>query len=231
MTKTQFSSKLPDVDLATYFIPAQEISGDFYDHFLTNDGKFLIIVADAAGEGIFACLYAFLFRSILHSLTETSLSKMIPIANHLFKKEAEKSGDFITVWIGLYDPSNHQLEYGCFGHPPAVLMDQKGKIKELGLSGGALGVMEIAPIQTTSVPFERGDLLLIYTDGVIEARNQTGEMYGKERLFQTIKAAGHSSADGLVRKLVSNLETFYGAEPLHDDVTLLALKVKAEFNC
>ncbi|HSX12183.1 MAG TPA: SpoIIE family protein phosphatase, partial [Rhabdochlamydiaceae bacterium] len=144
--KSLFPKALPHlsgVDLAAYFVPAKEISGDFYDLFMTREGKLLIVMADAAGKGISACLYSFLFRNILRSLSEkeSNLAKIIPLANHLFKLDAEESGNFITAWIGLYDPATRELEYGCFGHPPALLLHQDGTVTELGLSGSAFGVM------------------------------------------------------------------------------------------
>lgn len=229
--KSLFPKALPrmhEIELGTYFAPAQKISGDFYDLFTTADGKLLIVMADVAGKGISACLYSFLFRNILRSLIvqETSLSKMIPLANHLFKLDVEESSNFITAWIGLYDPKSHVLEYGCFGHPPALLLHQDRTVEELGFSDIALGIKEMGQGKTSFLHLKPHDLLLLYTDGILEAMNSREELYGKEKFIRAVQSAQLTNPNALVGKLAADIQHFCGNEPLHDDLTLLALEVR-----
>lgn len=226
-----FPKKLPQfpgIDLAIRFLPAKELSGDFYDLFLTNNNQLLIVMADVSGKGMSACLYAFLIRSILRAISfkEKNLREAIEVTNHLFSLDTADSGYFATAWIGLYNPESQKLEYSCCGHPPALLQRTSGNIEELGHLSGVIGVSELQQVQTRSIAFAPGEILLLYTDGLIEARNAKNEMYGKERLKKELQQLQQRSAQELVQGLIQNVEAHTGGKPLQDDLTLLALKLE-----
>lgn len=225
-----FPKKLPQfpgLDLAVHFIPSKDVSGDFYDLFMTSNNQLLIVMADVSGKGMSACLYAFLVRSILRAISfnEKNLQEAIELTNCFFSLDTAESGYFMTAWIGLYDPTSKVLEYSCCGHPPALLLHANGSVEELGNLGGVLGVRELQQVKTRSISFFSEEILLLYTDGLIEARNGRNEMYGKERLIKEMKTVSHSNARELVNGIIQDVEMHNAGKLAQDDLTLLALRV------
>lgn len=227
--KSLFPTALPKIahlDFAAQSLPSKEISGDFYDLFVCKNEKLLIALADVSGKGVSACLYALLFRSMLRafSLKENHLHEIIYHANSLFTLDTADSGYFMTAWIGLYDPKTHQLEYGCMGHPPALLKRRDGAIVELGNGSGALGVRELRQLNIQTSSFMPGDLLLLYTDGVIEACNAREQPYGKERLLSHLMANASENPQELAERVRKEVISLSKENLLQDDLTLLLIK-------
>lgn len=214
-----------DLDIAAGFLPATEVSGDFYDLFPIDDEKLLIVVADTEGKGIPACLYALGFRSLLRSAisVKAELSEAILEANHLFWLDANQSGTFVTAWIAIYDKKTQVLTYCNMGHPPAILK-RKGRLQDLITSGIAIGATECDVITTEQVKLEKDDLVFICTDGVLEAHNFKSELFGKKRLNEFL-AQTNASSDETVESLLKILEKFRGQLPQHDDMTCLAIRI------
>ncbi len=216
-----------ELDMAAEFLPAQEVGGDFYDLFPMEGGKLLIAMADTAGKGISACLYSLGLRSILRTLAsrgEETLSEIVLRANDLFWRDAEPTGMFVTLWIGLYHLPTKTLEYCSQGHPPAYLV-RKGECVKLWTAGIALGAQAFDQIPTKREILEIGDLLVFYTDGVIEAHNRDNQLFGSQRLEAFLKSANHLSSTRLLKDLRKELELFAQDTSQHDDIAVLAMKV------
>lgn len=221
------SSHIPElagVDLAASYLPAKEVSGDFYDLFRLDNGKLLIAICDIAGKGISACLFSLGLRSILRSLASVTndLSEFIRKVNDLYLIDAHASSMFATLWLGIYDPATHRLDYCSQGHPPALLR-REGKLQELWTGGIALGAQKIDVIPTKHITLMKGDLLLLYTDGVIEAHNQKDQLFGKERLKESLLGQGTSQQIG--DQLIEKVSRFSRGAVQHDDITLVVLQI------
>jgi serine phosphatase RsbU (regulator of sigma subunit) len=222
-------SHLPEMkglDIAGGFLPSREVGGDFYDIFPMPDGKLLIVIADTAGKGISACLFSLGLRSMFRALADgkMSLTQMVLRANDLFWQDAMHSGMFVTVWIGIYDPGTNILEYSTQGHPPAYLL-REGELEELWTPGIALGAQALDMISTKRERLQEGDLLFLYTDGVIESHSMKNQLFGKERLQKFLLQTSSKSSEKMIEKLLSEIENFSLGQPQHDDITLLAIQV------
>jgi len=215
--------QFPSLDIAPGYLAAREVSGDFYDLYIREDGKLFIAIADAADKGISACLYSLSFRSMLRTAaaTKEDLSAIIQTANALLLHDTAESHFFITAWIGLYDPKTRCLQYSSHGHPPAYLRTQRG-LELLTTGGMALGVQAVTS-EVKEKRLQSQELLLLYTDGVIEAQDGDRQLFGKRRLEEFLRSCQSPSAQGVVELLQEELHLFCGGASQADDLTLLAL--------
>ncbi len=216
----------PGIDLAAAFVPAKEVNGDFYDLFALDNGQLLIAMADTAGKGISACIYSLGLRSMLRSLASTTddLSEIVLKANDLFWIDARNTSMFASLWVALYDPEKRLLTYCSQGHPPALLRRHQ-KIEELWTGGIALGAQKFDAVPKSEIQLEKGDSLLLYTDGIIEAHDPEDQLFGKERLHKFFLAKKKESAQQCVDRLLEEVKSFSGTAPQHDDMTLLILHI------
>ncbi len=206
--------QLPHLDIAAVFHPAGKVAGDFYDLFAVQ-GRLLIVMADPAGKGISACLYALSLRGMLRSMAKIgkSLEEMITVAQQLLQADAKKSGMFITAWIGILDTSTLELNYATLGHFPALLR-RKSKLQELTTNGSALGVETHKHLELATIRLEPQDLLFLYTDGLLEAFKNDGKA-----LLEKVSSVKETlSAE-------KYLEAIIPPPPYIDDLTLVAIKL------
>jgi len=215
------------LDIAAGFLSAKEVAGDFYDLY-EQDGKLFIAIADAAGKGVSACLYSLCVRSFLRSFTAASLdlAEIVKKTNQLFCLDTKDSGVFVTAWVGIYDPLTSMLQYSSCGHCPPLLKKEDQTLLELKTSGTALGVIDFHTVETATVPFREGDTLLLYTDGVREAHNSSGKLFGKARLLELFRASKAPRAQSLLDTLMKEVAHFATGAPQHDDLTLLVIRKK-----
>lgn len=207
------------LDIAARFVPARDVGGDLYDLYPLPDGRLLICMADGSGKGIFACLYALLLRSYLRSAAMLPLSDMVARVNDLLMCDTGESGAFVTAWIGLLDPATRGLEYINCGHNPALLLKGDGSIEELTTSGIALGVAPFDP-EAATCTLLKGEMLVTYTDGIVEAHSPAGELYGIARLKETLsRGSSHAVADTVLAGALA----FAADTPQHDDIALLVI--------
>ncbi|MEM7174496.1 MAG: SpoIIE family protein phosphatase [Chlamydiota bacterium] len=227
--------KLPrfsGIDIAAHFISAQEVGGDFYD-FLSKQvagrRQLLFAIADTSGKGIYACLYSLTIRSILRSygLISHRLEEILQQVNALFCRDTADSGVFVTMWVGIFDQKTRMLTFSNCGHHPALLKRADGSVMPLSTSGMALGAVSDVTIEAQSVQLLDGDLLLAFTDGVVEAHNDRMEMFGENRIIQILQAQKEENAQEVVDALMEKVSFFAGGAPQHDDLTVIAVKVLA----
>lgn len=214
------------LDIAPGFKSAKEVSGDFYDLFPFEEDKLLIVIADTAGKGISACLYALGLRSLLRGFVTVkgNLSEALLDANHLFWLDARQSGMFITAWVGIYDRKSHELTYANLGHPPAILK-RKNHLLELATQGIALGAIDADLIETKTMVLHPEDLLFLYTDGILEAESPSGGRFGLKNLQETLQSNACPS-DVLIENLWEEIEKFTTTAPQHDDMACLSIRIR-----
>jgi serine phosphatase RsbU (regulator of sigma subunit) len=220
--------EIPKVDIAAGFLAAREVAGDFYDlYYKPQQNQLMFAIADAAGKGISACIYSLSVRSMLRSFTASheDFAHVIRLTNQLFCQDAADSGAFVTAWIGNLDLSSKRLQYCSCGHPPVLLKRKNAKIEELTTTNPAFGVLAFDDVHLASVELFPGDLLLLYTDGLIEAHDQKMQLFGKKRLYEIVDTARDVTAKEMVDLLMKKVADFEKGSPQFDDLTLLVIKI------
>lgn len=223
-----FPEKLPSfpkLDIASSFLPAKIISGDFFDFFPLGE-RLLFLVADASGKGVPSALYSLAVRSFVRSvsLANSDLKSIIEMTNHLFCQDTKEQGAFVTAWFGVYDPNKETLTYNSSGHNPALLKRQDGVLEELTTTGIAFGVAQMDGVEIREIPFRKGDQILIYTDGLIDAQNHQEEFFKKAKVIELVQSRSFETSEALVSALLAEVNEHCRGADQFDDITLLAIK-------
>src|SRR5271170_37317 len=217
---------VPGVDIAFATRPAKTIGGDYYDAFRrATDGPLLIAVADVCGKSVPAAMLMATFQASLRSLAGVSGS-LSDLAGGLNRQVCANSqnGRFTTAFLAELDPATGVLSYLCAGHNPPILKREDGKIERLKSENMPLGIELKERYKTGVTRLEPHDLLVIYTDGVTEARNEDQEDFGEERLLMQLQAAGAERSALTLSNIMQNLDEFVGAAPQHDDITCMVVR-------
>ena len=223
---------VPGLSIAFATRPANTVAGDFYDVFpraLAEPGetKFLLTVSDVAGKSIPAALLMATFQASLKTLSETpcSLAELVKGMNRYACSNSQNGLRFTTAFLAEFTPSSRTLAYINAGHNPPILLRSSGQALEYLSNGGLpLGIKADAPYESGTVTLESGDWLAIFTDGLVEAMNRTGEEYGEQRILSVLNAGTSATPDEMLRRLMSDLDAFVGDTAQHDDVTCMLVK-------
>lgn len=211
--------------LAASLQPARETSGDFYDFINLPDGRLGLVVADVADKGAGAALYMAVSRTYLRAAfrTEgTSPSRIVTLANELIVTETH-SDLFVTVFCAILDPATGQLVYANAGHNPPLILQADGALTPLARTGMALGVLRDTTWDEKTTTLAPGEKLVVYTDGVTDAQNRQGDLFGEEHLSQALSALVDATASALLARLNTAIADFVGETPQFDDMTLLVV--------
>jgi len=227
--------QLPDIPwLSVSFSskPAKIVGGDFFNVVKRNDNQMLSIVGDVAGKGIPAALYAAHIQSMFESLSEQSASpaNILNGLNHLICRRL-REGDFITAVIAFFESGEKSLTIARAGHNwPLYYCSQTKTIQPLKTRGVCLGIDKdmgfSSCLEEKSMPVKSGDVLLLYSDGITEAMNSEQHLFEQSRLESALRESAHFPADKIVERINLRLDEFVQSEEPHDDVTLVAIKVK-----
>jgi sigma-B regulation protein RsbU (phosphoserine phosphatase) len=217
---------IPSLEISPGYLPAKEVGGDFYDLFASEKDKLMVVIADTSGKGVPACLYSLSVRSMLRSFASLSsnVEEILSRVNRLFYLDSERLSVFVTIWTGIYDEKTHLFHYASSGHYPPLLKRKNQTIEEIHLPGMAIGIDPNCPVHVGSFSFEVGDTLLLYTDGVIDARSKEGKFFGKERLKNFFASTQATSAQLIKEELLLEIGKFSFDETQHDDITLLVIR-------
>ncbi len=218
--------KFPGIEMAARFIAAKEVGGDFYD-FLVGD-QLMLSIADTSGKGISACLYSLSVRSMLRSFGEIyqKLDRILKETNNLFCRDTGDTGVFVTVFVAFFDPKTKVFHYSNCGHFPALRLKKNGEVEKLTTRGMALGVVPFDHVTTDKVQLETGDLLVLFTDGIVEAHNEKLELFGEERLIKSLQKKKDWETQRIVDEIIEEVALFAEGYPQHDDLSLLIVKIK-----
>ncbi len=217
---------LPGFTLAASWESARQVGGDFYDAITLDEDSLLLVVADVMGKGVPAAMFATIMRSLLRALVGRSRrpGQLLKQLNELLYEELSSVGMFMTVQLVLVDVKRRQLTAASAGHCP-VLLACGGQVAPLRVTGTPLGVLAHSTYREQSAELGADCAMVLYTDGVTEALNPAGEMFGQERFIEWLTAhlpdAGH--ADALRVALNAELERFCNGEPLRDDQAFIVL--------
>lgn len=224
---------LPELEgweLANFFQPAYEVAGDFYDVFYINDRRYLcLIVGDVCDKGLGAALFMSLFRSLLRATTLqaqecplTALQNAIETTNNYVAVNHARTNMFATVFFGILNVENGELNYINGGHEAPILRRRSGDKEFLKATGSAIGIFANFPYKIAKVQLNTGDILVSFSDGVTDARSPEGEFFKQERLLKNIENS-HLSVYTLIRDLELELKTHIDTAKQFDDITLLAI--------
>ena len=218
--------EVPGVDIAFATRPAKTIGGDYYDAFRrATDGPLLITVADVSGKSVPAAMLMATFQGSLRALAGGSgtLSELAVGLNRQVCANSQH-GRFTTAFIAELDPATGDLRFLSAGHSPPILKRLDGKFERLDSENIPLGI-ELKEIYKTGVTrLEAGDLLVIYTDGVTEARNDDQEQFGEARLLSLLQAVGQEGSAHTLSNIMHVLDDFVGGAAQHDDITCLIVR-------
>ena len=216
------------LDLAAEMTPAKEVGGDFYDFFYPDPSHLAMMIADVADKGIAASLYMMMSKTLLDTRVSDSLSpgKVLESVNRqLF--ENSPPGMFVTVWLGILDLSTGELVSASAGHEYPVLCRKDGEFELVkDRHGFVLGGMPKTRFPETSVSLGEGDSLFVYTDGIPEANNGKGEMFGTERMLASLNRHRTERMAELVAGVREDVGCFGDGAPQFDDMTMLALRLE-----
>ncbi|UCG51689.1 MAG: SpoIIE family protein phosphatase [Candidatus Latescibacterota bacterium] len=212
-------------DLAGTTIPAQAVGGDYFDFIPTVTGDWAVCLGDVSGKGLPASLLMANVQATLRgqTLIEAKASERVERANKLMYQstDAEK---FVTLFYGVLDPDKHEMSFVNAGHEPAIFSSAGGGIERLETGGMALGVVDRFPFKQDTVTMAPGDMIVIYSDGVPDATNDTDQAFGIEKLMLLVEEHKGSPAAILIEKIVDAVNEHTGEAPQFDDVTLLVVK-------
>jgi serine phosphatase RsbU (regulator of sigma subunit) len=224
--------EFPWLSVSFSSMPAKIVGGDFFNVVKRNDSQMLSIVGDVAGKGIPAALYAAHIQSMFESLSQQSNSPATILngLNHLICKRM-REGDFITAVIAFFESTENSLTIARAGHNwPLYYSSQTNAIEPLKSRGVCLGIDRdmgfSAFLEEKSLPVKSGDILLLYSDGITEAMNPNHQLFNQSRLESALKESAHFPAKKIVERINLRLNEFIKTEEPHDDVTMVAIKVK-----
>jgi hypothetical protein len=210
--------------------PAYETGGDYYDFIRLDDHRVAIAIGDVSGKGIQAAFYMTFVKGMLHSLCrETdSPAEVLCKANRLFCDNAAK-GTFISLIYGIIDTEERTFTFARAGHNPILHAKHSSeRIEELQPSGLGIGLtkgeMFDNKIQEIKLSITEDDLFLLYTDGIVEAQNQSHQFYGTKKLKKLIQEKKQKPAAKIVSAISEGVSRFIGKAKQHDDMTLMAIR-------
>ncbi|MBO6794421.1 MAG: PP2C family protein-serine/threonine phosphatase [Balneolaceae bacterium] len=221
--------EIPGFDTSAICIPAQETGGDYYDIICLDDEKVAIAIGDVSGKGIQAAFYMTFAKGVIHSLCSIfpSPKMMMFRVNKLFNQNATR-GTFISMIYGVLDVKERSFTYIRAGHNPMLYKKADGTILWMQPKGVALGMAKGEIFNKVSVEdkidLAKGDVLVLYTDGITEAQNESGEFYDEKRLKKLLKREKTNTSKELRDLIIKDVRTFIGDERQFDDMTLVVIK-------
>ena len=213
--------KIDFISVSTYYHPHSMVGGDYYDFIQLNDSDFGFCIADVSGKGISAAMLMANFQANLRILFKKNIP-LISLVRDL-NQNVNNNSQGVTFFVGKYSAKRKSLHYINAGHNPPLLL-RKDTSDLVYLTAGCVGLgmlEEIPKITAGTIGISSGDKLLCYTDGLIEAENDKGEMYGTIPLEGAITIDGN--AEDVIHYLKSDLDTFVGDKALTDDISILGI--------
>ncbi len=221
--------KIPDFEVAAAYLATNQIGGDYYDLLHVSPKIVCVIVADVSGHSIASGLLMTAARSVARLLVEQGLApdEVLRRLNEVLYRDLDRSGHFISLFCLSLNVETWEGRYANAGHNPPFWRSSRGEtVKTLDATGPLIGVFDDATFEQERFIMAPGDALALYTDGIPEARDEQGAMFGEERLQALVAQAGNGSAQGVVDKIMREVSQ-HQRRRLADDVTLVVLKAGA----
>ena len=225
------SFSIPCLSTETFYQPARGIGGDYYDFLSLSGGRWGIAVGDVSGKGIgaallMASLQASLRAQALHS--HLDLPAIIGGVNQLVH-ESSPTSLFASLFYAEYEPASRRLQYVNAGHNPPIVVRPRTRSCELfhlRAEAVPIGIYPEVQFEATQFQLAKDDILVAYTDGITEAANTSGQLWGMERLESLLRSCGRMTPDEIVERILAEVSDFANDERQRDDVTLVVMKVQ-----
>ena len=223
------SPKISGLDVSAVYKPCFQIGGDLYDFIRLDNHRIAVSVADVIGKGVPAAIMMSMFRGTLRAYADGgyqrhTLAEVVKKLNAASCREC-RNGEFITLFLSNIDVEKMRMTYCNCGHEPALLI-RDSEIIELNKGGLVLGIMEDTEHVIGTIDLKDDDTLLMYTDGLIDAVNFEGRLWGKDRMYGALKKCLGRSASNMIGKLLGYRRRFVGLARQTDDTTVVAINVK-----
>jgi serine phosphatase RsbU (regulator of sigma subunit) len=217
------------LDFAAASLPATEVGGDYYEFFPSGDSRMVLVIGDVAGHGLASGLLLSGVRSCLYLLEEdlTSPLRVMERLNHMVRRTTDKR-TYVTLLCAVLDRGEDTLTVVSAGHPPVLHYDPRSRsFDEVGKGAPPLGTFLESEYKVVRRPLMSGDLLVFYTDGLVEARNAGGQEYGDARLQRAVARAADSRTARQVRDaILGDLSNFKGDQEQADDLTVVVVRLR-----
>ncbi len=225
--------QVPGAEIAFISRPANTVGGDYYDAFLrpspnsgSNSKRLLLVVADVAGKSVPAALLMATFQASLRTLAEThtSLLELVEGLNRYCCAHSLDGRRFTTAFFAEFELETGALSYVRAGHDRPLIRRASGSIERLEIGDLPLGIVAGARFTCGTTTMGSQDLLVIFTDGLIEAVNEASQEFGEPRVISTLKSSEETGAQVTLKNLLSAVDAFVGYTRQHDDITCLLLR-------
>lgn len=214
-----------DIDIYASMDPAKEVGGDFYDLFMVDENHLALVIADVSGKGVPAALFMVIAKTLLknHLQAGESVEEVLNSAN----KQLSENNDemlFVTAWVAIIDLATGYIEYSDAGHEIGLVLHEGGEVEEIKpvKKKPPLATMDGIRYQKNAFTLHKGDRLFLYTDGVPEATNAAGELYGMKRLEDLLAKNTNTKPSEILVRVREDVDNFVGDAPQFDDLTMLA---------
>ncbi|MBP7264236.1 MAG: PP2C family protein-serine/threonine phosphatase [Spirochaetia bacterium] len=225
LQKSLLPKAYPDTELLSFthrYIPLAMVGGDFFDIVQLSDERFGVMVSDVSGHGVAPAFITAMIRSSFDYLVqkEETPSAVLAGINAEFSKTID-TDHFVTAFYAVFDFASMTCTFCNAGHPPQLIARRDGGFTELSPSCPVIGLSERSAYSDQTAAFGYGDVLCFYTDGVIESRNASGDMFGVEGVKATIASSITEGVDGMADRLLTDLIGFLKDPCFEDDITIL----------
>lgn len=222
---------IPGFDIAGVTFPADFAAGDYFDYFEMPDGNWCVAIGDVSGHGVSSALLMASTHAHMRSLAETGIEvdEMLVRANSSLAKKTDV-GDYITLMLLCLAPRSRKLIYSSAGHPTCFLLDEAGNVKT-GLTSTSLPLAVLHDTEYSAsepVALEPGDIVLMLTDGILEAASADDEHFGEERTLRFVHGVRHKSAVEIAKELCQAAQEFCQHQKPQDDLTAVVIKVESD---
>jgi sigma-B regulation protein RsbU (phosphoserine phosphatase) len=228
----QQAPRIDKLEIAGKSIYCDETGGDYYDFIFSDtdeNQRIGIAIGDVSGHGISSALLMATVRSSIRQRSSLpgSIDSIVSDVNRQLVDDVEDSGQFMTMFYMVIDPRNMNLQYVRAGHDPAIFYDpQTDTFEELTGSGMALGVDKEWRVKAyTKTNLNAGQIIFLSTDGIWEACNLKGEMFGKKPIYDIIRNHSSLSANDILNTILESFNSFQKGAKIEDDITLVIIKV------
>ena len=229
---------MPGLAVTALSVPAREVGGDYYDFVELGARRLAILVADVSGKGTSAAFYMAELMGLILSLSRIyqSPKQLLIEVNRIISANIDPRS-FITMTYAVLDLEAGAFTYARAGHTPVIyvpagrlgqreaqVLTPDGLVLGLQLEGIEKKFADL--LEECSLPVAGGDLLVLFTDGITEAMNERGDLFGESRLSRLIEEHGHLPSEELRERIVQDVEAFVGPADQHDDMTMVVLKIE-----
>jgi phosphoserine phosphatase RsbU/P len=216
---------VPGYEFATAFVPARDVGGDLYNFIRLEEKRLAMCVGDVSGKGLPAALLMAHIQATLQDFArETSSTSACTrrVNHHLHQTTGDDK--FVTLFYAVLDLENNRLNYCNGGHNPPILLSQGESVTMLSTGGTVVGIMEDFPFEEETISMKSGDVLVLYSDGITEAPNARGELFGEQHLTEIVQRHRLDRATVIKEKILEAVQAHVGVADAADDMTLVIVK-------